>query len=90
VLFGSADKVTGICSKENTQKWILQNDNAPVHDALRVHEFLAKKSITKMDHPPCSPHLAPCDFWLFPKLKIALKGQRLVDIPDIQRDMILL
>jgi len=28
-------------------KWILHHDNAPVHDVLRVHEFLAKKSITK-------------------------------------------
>jgi hypothetical protein len=29
-------------------KWILHRDNAPAHDALRVPEFLAKKSITKM------------------------------------------
>jgi histone-lysine N-methyltransferase SETMAR len=42
-------------------KWILHNDNAPAHDALRVREFLAKKSTTKMDHPPYSPDLAPCD-----------------------------
>jgi hypothetical protein len=35
---------------------------------------MAKKSITKMDHPPYSPDSAPCDFWLFPKLKKALKG----------------
>jgi hypothetical protein len=26
-------------------KWILQRDNAPAHDALRVREFLAKISI---------------------------------------------
>jgi hypothetical protein len=51
---------------------------------LRVREFLAKKSITKMDRPPYSPELASCDFWLFPKLKNALKGQRFADIPDIQ------
>jgi hypothetical protein len=31
--------------------------------------FLAKKSITKMDHPPYSPDLVPRDFWLFPKQK---------------------
>jgi hypothetical protein len=41
-------------------KWILHHDNAPAHDALRVRELLAKKSITKMDHPPCSPDLASC------------------------------
>jgi hypothetical protein len=68
-------------------KWILCHGSAPAHDALRVREFLAKKSITKMDHPPYSLDLAPCDFWLFPKLKNALKGQRFADIPDIQRNM---
>ena len=25
-------------------------------------------------HPPYSPDLAPCDFWLFPKLKEKLRG----------------
>jgi hypothetical protein len=42
-----------------------------------------------MDHPPYSPDLVPCDFWLFPKLKTALKGQRLANIPDIQRNVTL-
>jgi len=51
-------------------KWILHHDNAPAHDALRVREFLPKNSITKIDHPPYSPDLTPCDFWLFPKLKM--------------------
>ena len=27
-------------------------------------------------HPPYSPDLAPCDFWLFPKLKENLRGNR--------------
>jgi len=68
-------------------KWILHYDNAPAHDALRVHEFLAKNSITKGDHPPYSSDLAPCNFWLFPKLKNALKGQRFDDLSDIQRNL---
>jgi hypothetical protein len=46
---------------------------------------LAKKSILKLDHQPYSPDLGPCDFWLFPKLKTALKGHRFLDIADIQR-----
>jgi hypothetical protein len=37
-----------------------------------------------MDQPPYSPDLAPCDFWLFPKLKNALKGQSFADLSDIQ------
>jgi hypothetical protein len=36
VLFGSADRVKGICSEEKTPfKWILHHDNAPAHDALK-------------------------------------------------------
>jgi transposase len=64
--------------------WILHHDNAFAHDVLAVWEFLAEKSIMKLDHPPYSPDLAPCDFWLFPKLKTALKGHRFSDIADIQ------
>ena len=68
-------------------KWILDHDNAPAHDALRFREFLAKNSITKMDNPPYSPDLAPCDFWLFQKLKNALKGQRFSALSDIQHNV---
>jgi hypothetical protein len=57
----------------------IHHDNAPAHDILRVREFLAKKSVTKTDCPPLSPDLAPCYFWLLPKLKNALKGQRSAD-----------
>jgi len=64
-------------------KWILHHGNAPAHDVLRVREFLAKNSMTKMDHPTYSPDF-PCDFWLFPKLKNALKGQRFADLSDTQ------
>jgi hypothetical protein len=40
-----------------------------------------------MDHPPYLPDLASCDFWLFPKLQNALKGQRIADIPDNQHSV---
>jgi hypothetical protein len=45
---------------------------------------LAKKSILKLDDPPYSPDLALRNFWLFPKLKTALKGHRFSGIADIQ------
>jgi hypothetical protein len=34
-----------------------------------VPQFLARKGISAMDHPPYSPDLAPADIWLFPTLK---------------------
>jgi hypothetical protein len=35
--------------------WISHHDNALVHDALAVREFLDKKSIIQLDHPQHSP-----------------------------------
>jgi hypothetical protein len=35
------------------------------------------------EHPSCSPDLTPNDFWLFPKIKCALKGRRFQAIEDI-------
>ena len=33
------------------------------------HKYLTKIDIKTVPHPPYSPELAPCDFWLFPKLR---------------------
>ena len=38
--------------------------------------------------PPYSPDLAPCDFWLFPKLKRALRGNRFESIEEIERETV--
>ena len=46
----------------------LHHDNAPVHSALSVREFLATRQITVLEHPSYSPDLAPSDFYLFPKI----------------------
>ena len=35
-------------------------------------------------HPPYSPDLAPCDFWLFPKVKMIMKGKGFESIQDIE------
>ena len=44
-----------------------------------MQDFLAKHHITQVYQPPYSPDLAPCDFWLFPKLKSPLKGGKFVN-----------
>ncbi|EFN78651.1 hypothetical protein EAI_17449, partial [Harpegnathos saltator] len=46
--------------------------------------FLMKHEIVQFCRPSCSPDLAPCDFWLFPKLKYPLKG-KFDDIKEIKR-----
>jgi transposase len=53
--------------------WSSLHDNAPPHKSKIVRDFLARKGITVLDHPPYSPDLAPADFWSFQKVKLAMK-----------------
>ena len=50
--------------------------NAPAHIAAAIREFLSEQGISTLPHPPYSPDLASCDFWLFPTMKRMLKGRR--------------
>ena len=43
-------------------------DNSPVHNSILVTDYLIKMGINTVPQPPYSRDLAPCDFWLFPKL----------------------
>ena len=51
-------------------------DNAPAHNSVFVTDYLTKMSNKTVPPPLYSPDLAPCDFWLFPKLKEKLRGCR--------------
>jgi hypothetical protein len=37
-------------------------------------------------HPPYSTDLAPCDYFLFPKMKLNLKGHRFETIEETQAE----
>jgi hypothetical protein len=64
--------------------WLLHHD-IPAHKMLSVKQFWAQKLITVIEHPPYSPALSQKDFWLFPKIKSALKGRKFQDTEDIQK-----
>jgi histone-lysine N-methyltransferase SETMAR len=68
----------------NNGSWILHHDNAPAHNVLSVKTFLAKHKIPLLEHPSYSPNLAPCDFFLFPKIKSALKGIHLEAVDAVK------
>ena len=55
-------------------QWHFHQDNAPVHNFILVTDYLTKMGIKRVPQPPYSPDLAPCDLWLFPKLKEKLRG----------------
>ena len=67
----------------------LHDDIAPAHSALKVRNYLAKNKVPVLPQPPYSPELAPCDFYLFPKLKIVMKCQCQcqddVDVKELRR-----
>jgi hypothetical protein len=54
------------------------------HTSVLTQLFLTKCKMVIIPHPPYSPDLAPCDFLLFPKLKLKLKGRQFDTIEEIQ------
>jgi hypothetical protein len=65
--------------------WQLHPDNAPAHSSHLIQSFLTEHGIPAVCQAPYSPDIAPCDFWLFPKLTRPLKGSRLESHEDILR-----
>jgi transposase len=66
-----------------SHNWKMHHDNAPAHSSHLIQSFLAKHGIPVVRQAPYSPDMAPCDFWLFPKLKMPLKGSRFDSCEDI-------
>ena len=57
---------------------------------LRVREFLTYNKTVIMAQPPYSTGLAFAHFFLFPKLKTAMKGKRFATIEEREREKKLL
>ena len=53
---------------------------------ISCKDFFAKHQITQVTQTPYNPNLAPCNFWLFPKLKSPSKGKRFQTIDEIQEN----
>ena len=65
-------------------QWPFHQDNAPVYNSILVTDYLTKMGINTVPYPPYSPGLAPCDFWLFPKLKERLRICRYETIAEMK------
>ena len=52
------------------------HDNASSHKCEVVKSFLASEKVKVLNHPPYSPDLSPCDFFLFPRHKKMLSGNK--------------
>lgn len=63
---------------------ILLHDNAPVHVTRSLLDMLDAWDWEVLQHPPYSPDLSPCDFFLFPQLKKKLRGIRFDTADEIE------
>ena len=52
---------------------IIHYDNAPCHNSRICSEELSHTPFVRLPHPPYSPDIAVCDFYLFGKLKHSLQ-----------------
>jgi hypothetical protein len=46
----------------------------------------AENIMITTDHPSYSPDVAPCDFFLFPKVKTVMRGEHFGDVENIKRE----
>jgi hypothetical protein len=64
---------TGLCGVR------LLHDNASSHKAIIVREYMKQEKEVELPHPPYLPDFAPCDFFLFPRLKITLLEENIAN-----------
>jgi histone-lysine N-methyltransferase SETMAR len=69
------DRLKEIRRGKLTRGVLLLQDNAPVHNSNVSKVAVADCGYELLPHPPYSPDLAPCDYFLFPMLKSVLKGK---------------
>ena len=65
--------------KRPSKRWSgvhLLHDNASSHKCGVVKSLLGSEKVKVLNHPPYSPDLSPCDFFLFPRLKKMLSGNK--------------
>jgi AraC-like DNA-binding protein len=79
--------LTEVCYPESTKsherRVMVHFGNAPIHNTGGVQEQLTNLGFTRMEHPPDSPDLAPCDFYLFGAMKENFSGQRFERVDEL-------
>ena len=60
-------------------------DNAPAHNADSTGQYLQTTHFIRIPHPPYSPDISVCDYYLFGRLKNALQQYNTQTLPEIQQ-----
>ena len=59
--------------------FLLLHENTPAHKSHTSRAAIRKCGFVKLNHPPCSPDLAPSDYFLVRNIKKCLRGRRFTD-----------
>ncbi len=70
--------------RHGEHQWLLHHDNASPHTSVLTLALIGSSGIEMVPHPPYSPDLAPCDYFLFPRLKAELQGHKHRNLPDLR------
>ena len=65
------------------QNFIIHHDNASSHTSAPTLAFF--EDIDLLAHPPYSPDLAPCDYFLFPRLKSQLATMDIWNLDQLKQ-----
>ena len=71
--------------KTRHSRIMIHHDNASPHKAQITQTFLQETGLHILPHAPYSPDLAPCDFWLFPKVKSMIAGKPFARVQDLAK-----
>ena len=63
---------------------MLIHDSATPHTSNPVKTVIDRYNWEILPHPSYFPDLSPCDYDLFPKLKMSLRGARFEDVDELK------
>ncbi|RVE50709.1 hypothetical protein evm_004619 [Chilo suppressalis] len=63
---------------------LLLHDNAPVYTCHVAMAAIHQSGFEELNHPPYSPDLTPCDYYLFPKMKKELRGKKIDNDEEVK------
>ncbi len=72
---------------ERRHQVYLHQDNVPTHNALMTQARLMETGIDLLPHPAYSLHMAPSDYFLFPRLKRELRERRFPNLAALKGEV---
>ncbi len=67
--------------------FLLHDDNASPHTCTDTRRYQLMTNFKKVEHPPYSPDLSPCNFFLFPTIKRSLRGRNFANVWELKEEV---